>query len=117
VFATDCLLGFRKAYLNEADGRECRDPKKIAKNYIKTFFFIDLMSGIPFDLISDNTVLKLLSLIKIVRLKRLELVITYLRMDKESRKRIRIIFLTIRIVMICHWVACSFYKVTNDNWT
>ena len=54
--------------------------------------------------------------LKIARLKRLELVITYLRMDKESRKRIRIIFLTIRIVMICHWVAWSFYKVTNDNW-
>jgi heme/copper-type cytochrome/quinol oxidase subunit 4 len=116
VFATDCILGFRKAYLDEKTGQECRDPKSIAKNYIKTFFFIDLMSGIPFDLLTDNTFLKLLSLIKVVRLKRLERVITYLQMENESRKRIRIMYLVIRIVMMMHWVACSFYNITHDNW-
>ena len=58
-----------------------------------------------------------MSLIKIVRLKRLERVITYLQMDNVARKRIRIFYLIIRIVMICHWVACSFYKMTNDKWT
>jgi hypothetical protein len=36
VFGLDCILGFRKAFLNEYDGRECRDPKLIAKHYIKT---------------------------------------------------------------------------------
>jgi hypothetical protein len=72
VFATDFLLGFRKAYLNEQTGREERDPTKIAKNYIKTFFFIDLMSGIPFDLLTNNIFFQLLSLVKIVRLTRLK---------------------------------------------
>ena len=116
MFATDCVLGFRKAYLDEKTGRECRDPKSIAKNYIKTSFFIDLMSGIPFDLLTDNTFLKLLSLVKIVRLKRLGRIITYLQMDNESRKRIRIMYLVIRIVFMMHWVACSFYNITHSNW-
>jgi len=49
VYMTDVILGFRKAFLNEKDGRECRDPKKIPKRYLKGFFIIDVLSGIPFD--------------------------------------------------------------------
>jgi hypothetical protein len=74
------------------------------------------MSGIPFDFISDNIVLQLLSLVKIIKVKRLERVITYLQMDCEARSRIRIMYLIIRMVILCHWVACAFYKMTNDKW-
>jgi hypothetical protein len=112
----DCVLGFRKAFLNEQTGRECRDPKMIAQNYLKTYFIIDLLSGIPFCMISANIELRLLSLIKILRLNRLERIITYLQMDNEARRRIRIFYLAIRIVLICHWVACLFYKMTFDKW-
>ena len=37
-------------------------------------------------------------------------------MDNEARKRIRIMYLIIRIIIICHWVACLFYKITHSNW-
>lgn len=57
MFALDCIIGFRKAYLDDKTGQECRDPKMIAEHYIKGYFFFDLMSGIPFDLMSDNIVL------------------------------------------------------------
>jgi hypothetical protein len=46
----DVVIGFRKAYLNEKTGREVRDPKLIAKKYLKSYFIIDLLSGIPFEL-------------------------------------------------------------------
>ena len=51
VFLIDLLLGFRKAYLNEQIGKEERDPWLIAKRYLKFYFWIDLVSALPYDLI------------------------------------------------------------------
>jgi hypothetical protein len=82
IFVTDIILGFRKAFLNVKDGRECRDPKMIAKRYLKGYFIIDLLSAIPFDMFvntsGDYSFLILFPLFKILRLYRLEKIITYL---------------------------------------
>jgi hypothetical protein len=77
-FAFDIVLGFRKAYLNRKTGREVRDPKLIAEKYLKSHFIIDLLSGIPFELVSNNFVLRLLPLLKIHRLKQMKRVITFM---------------------------------------
>jgi hypothetical protein len=77
-FAIDIVIGFRKAYLNEKTGMEERDPKLIAKNYLKSHFIIDLLSGVPFELFTQNFFLRLLPLLKIHRLKQMKRVITYL---------------------------------------
>mgnify|MGYP006092464869 CR=1 FL=1 len=37
-------------------------------------------------------------------------------MENEARKKIRIMYLIIRMVMLCHWVACAFFMMTNENW-
>ena len=82
IFMTDIILGFRKAFLNENDGRECRDPKKIAKRYLGKYFIIDLLSAIPFQFFVDYqeaySFLILFPLFKTLRLYRLEKIITYL---------------------------------------
>ena len=65
------LTGFRKAYFDEDYGKEVTDPKKIAIEYFKFYFWIDLISALPLDLITDNYILRLLVLVKIIRLKRL----------------------------------------------
>lgn len=76
------ILGFRKAFLNEKDGRECRDPNKIARKYLKSYFLIDLLSAVPFDLFidyqGDYSFLILFPLFKVLRLYRLKKIITYL---------------------------------------
>lgn len=86
VYIIDVIIGFRKAYLNKKTGREVRDPKIIAIKYVKSHFVIDLLSGIPFELVSDKWYLRLLPLLKIRRLKQMKRVITYLQMDAKSRK-------------------------------
>jgi hypothetical protein len=115
-FAIDIIIGFRKAYLNKYTGREVRDPKLIAKKYLRSHFIIDLLSGIPFELFTQNWFLRLLPLLKIHRLKQMKRVITYLQMDAASRKRIRILYLALRLIIINHWVACGFYSLTKTNW-
>lgn len=111
VFLSDILAGFRKAYLHEKDGVECRDPKKIAERYLKGYFIIDLLSAIPFDMFvnfdGSFAFLILFPLLKILRLYRLKKIITYLQMDNKSRTRIRILYLAIRLIFINHWVACA----------
>ena len=35
----------------DIDGREIRDRRLIARNYVRTWLVLDITSGIPFDLI------------------------------------------------------------------
>ena len=69
VFILDVFLGFRKAYLNKNTGCEVRDPKLIAMTYLKSHFLVDFISAIPFEMFTENSFLRLLPLLKIVRLK------------------------------------------------
>ena len=54
IYAIDVILGFRKAYFNEKMGSEISDPKLIAIHYLKFNFWVDLLSAIPFELISED---------------------------------------------------------------
>ena len=74
-FAVDIVLGFRKAYFNEKTGGEVRDPKLIAEKYLKSYFIIDLLSGVPFELFTQNSFYRLLPLLKIHRLNQMKRVI------------------------------------------
>ena len=53
MFMADMLVNFRTTYL--CNGEVVLDPKKIAINYLKTWFVIDAVSAIPFDLILERT--------------------------------------------------------------
>ena len=52
-FFFDIILSFRTTYFNPITGAEIFDPKKIAKNYLKGRFWIDLTSTLPFELINN----------------------------------------------------------------
>lgn len=47
-----------------------KDPVKITKKYLKFYFWIDVLSAIPFDNFVDNGILRYISLVKIFRLYR-----------------------------------------------
>mmetsp|Transcript_34187 Transcript_34187/g.6166 ORF Transcript_34187/g.6166 Transcript_34187/m.6166 type:complete len:108 (+) Transcript_34187:406-729(+) len=53
LFLTDVVLTFFSAYYDDS-GNIITDRKKIAINYFKTWFFIDIVACIPFDLITMN---------------------------------------------------------------
>lgn len=111
VFAIDVILGFRKAYVNEKTGTIQRDSVKIALRYLKLYFWIDLVSAIPFDLFIDNGLLRYSSLFKVFRLFRLKRLVSYLDFGAESRAKVRIFYLISTLVMIIHWTTCYFYSI------
>ncbi|RNA33572.1 potassium sodium hyperpolarization-activated cyclic nucleotide-gated channel 2 isoform X2 [Brachionus plicatilis] len=106
-------------------------PKKIAKHYIKTWFFIDLLSSIPFDYIfllvqeSDEgklaqtgrafKALRLIKLLSLLRLLRLSRLVRYLhqweRILSVASMVMRIFKLVGLIILLAHWNGCLQFLV------
>jgi len=53
MFIADILINFRTTYIH--NGEVVSDPRKIAFNYIKSWFLIDAAAAIPFDLLLYGT--------------------------------------------------------------
>jgi hypothetical protein len=80
LFAIDMVLRFFTAYIDD-DSLELRDSKiDIATEYVKGWFFIDLISLIPFDLIFSYS-----NVNRITRLSRLGKISKIIRMIKMVR--------------------------------
>jgi hypothetical protein len=48
-FFLDILVNFRTTFIDQKTGDEVFNGKKIARNYIKSRFWIDFLATIPFD--------------------------------------------------------------------
>lgn len=52
VFIIDILINFRTTYFDEDEREYVYQPSKIAKNYLKSgWFIVDLVGAIPFQLL------------------------------------------------------------------
>ncbi|EDO34316.1 predicted protein, partial [Nematostella vectensis] len=132
AFLLDILLNFRTGVLvHGSPNKFILDPKIIAKRYLKTWFFIDLISSLPIDYIVEAATqsstksligatrtlkllrfAKLLGLLKLLRLSRL---VRYVQQYEEilnvTRSVIRFINLVSIILLIAHWNGCLQFLV------
>lgn len=53
MFLLDILIAFRTTYFDLHSGEEVISGKKTAMTYLKSRFFIDFVSTIPVDTISE----------------------------------------------------------------
>jgi len=116
IFAVDIVICFRKAYKDSRTGQEVTNPYRIVINYLKFYFWVDLLSAIPFENITDNKVVRYIALVKVLRLLRLQKIINFMNFELKKRAIIRVLFLIITILIINHWVTCYFYYMTHMNW-
>ncbi|KAF3845079.1 hypothetical protein F7725_008242 [Dissostichus mawsoni] len=72
IFLVDIVLNFHTTFVGPG-GEVISDPKLIRMNYLKTWFVIDLLSCLPYDIINafENVDEQLFSSLKVVRLLRL----------------------------------------------
>lgn len=115
IFGIDVILGFRKAYLNEMY-LIVTDPRMIAIKYLKFFFWVDLLSAIPFDYFVKKGFMRYIGLIKAFRLLRLKKVINNLGFGTSNRAKFRIIQLIVTLLMLIHLTTCYFKAVTHKNY-
>ena len=77
-FMLDILVNFRTSYIKESTNEEIFDLKKIAIQYMKGRFWIDLLASVPVDFVTlvinsgsgDSFIFRLFGLLKLIRLLR-----------------------------------------------
>lgn len=128
LFAMDIVLSFRTAYHSVEDDALMISLPHIAKNYLKGWFPIDLISTVPFDEIvsaalgNSGSSLGFTKLVKIVRLLRLFKMARLLKLGHYVTKLedysgispvvFDLLVILVEVFFIAHWVCCIWWGLT-----
>jgi len=129
-FISDMVLQFFLMYRDEEKGVLIKDQNQIIAEYMKCWLWIDIISVLPFDMISllmKSDELSKAKALRIVRLLRLAKLLRILRAGRmfdrwESAIAVNYSMLTLAkflflTVIVAHWMACAWHmvKVIEDN--
>jgi hypothetical protein len=109
LFITDVFICFRTAFTNDA-GDEVFDLKLIRQNYMKLWFWIDVVACFPAEVFilmtqsEDSRAKIMLRLLKMPRLLRIGRLFKYLNQFSWWR----LTRLVVALLFVSHWVACLF---------
>ncbi|NXJ11788.1 KCNH4 protein, partial [Odontophorus gujanensis] len=111
LFILDIILNFRTTYVSHS-GQVVYEPHSICIHYVATWFFVDLIAALPFDLlyIFNVTVTSLVHLLKTVRLLRLLRLLQ--KLDRYSQYSAMVLTLLMSVfALLAHWMACIWYVI------
>lgn len=116
LFFLDVVYNFFTAYMDHHLNL-VTDKRAIARNYLGTYFPIDLVSTIPFDRIgqaafssSEGSELTAVQVLKVTKVLRLSRMMRFLERIKHANG-IRIVRLVMYFVMATHWFACFYHFI------
>ena len=136
LFALDIFVNFFSAYFN-IDDKLITEKKKIAFNYITSWFLLDSLAILPFDLMiqSQTQINKLVRVARLPRLYKVLRVARFFRILKVVKERHKIfkhfqtigkgarrLFLSlISMICFCHLATCIWILIAdlsekNNNW-
>ncbi|XP_067210964.1 potassium voltage-gated channel protein eag isoform X3 [Linepithema humile] len=112
IFFIDIVLNFHTTFVGPG-GEVVSDPKVIRMNYLKSWFIIDLLSCLPYDVFNafdhdEDGIGSLFSALKVVRLLRLGRVVRKLDRYLEYGAAMLILLLCF-YMLVAHWLACIWY--------
>ncbi|XP_078019390.1 voltage-gated delayed rectifier potassium channel KCNH4-like [Epinephelus lanceolatus] len=122
LFIIDIILNFRTTYVSQS-GQVVYEARSICIHYATTWFFVDLVAALPFDLLYafNITVTSLVHLLKTVRLLRLLRLLQ--KLDRYSQYSAMVLTLLMSVfALLAHWMACIWYMIgrkeieTNEAW-
>lgn len=119
AFFIDMVVNFRTTFYDIQTGDEIFDSKRTFMAYFKGRFFIDLLSTVPFDNIvsifttSSSTILQLFSLLKMVRISRLNRIIERLNVAQDMKNALKLFKLIFMIIIYVHCLACLWYVIVT----
>ncbi|XP_053554731.1 potassium voltage-gated channel subfamily H member 8-like [Bombina bombina] len=111
LFMLDILLNFRTTYVSKS-GQVVYDPRSICVHYATTWFFVDLIAALPFDLLYAFSVnvyfgVHLLKTVRLLRLLRL-----LQKLDRYSQYSAVVLTLLMSMfALLAHWMACVWYVI------
>jgi hypothetical protein len=93
-------------------GNIVRNRRDVAHTYARGFFFVDLVSSIPFDKFIQGDNVGAVSVLKCIRLLRLGRLMKKLD-QMENANAFRVVKLMLSFTLITHWVACLWFLFGN----
>ncbi|ESO12955.1 hypothetical protein HELRODRAFT_62501 [Helobdella robusta] len=118
IFFLDIVLNFHTTFVGPA-GEIVSDPKIIRMNYLKSWFVVDLLSCLPYDVFNafqhvNESISSLFSALKVVRLLRLGRVARKLDHYIEYGAAV-LVLLIFMFVLIAHWFACIWFTIGDSE--
>ncbi len=122
-FAVDMVVTFNTAYFDVIAEKMIMNRNLIAIRYVSCWFWIDLISTIPFDTLihAFNTNVKFTFAIRLIRMLRLFRVFKLSRLinldERLAKYKIPpsitgLLMLLIQIFFVAHWYACFWHFIT-----
>ncbi|CAL8259816.1 unnamed protein product [Arctogadus glacialis] len=111
LFILDIILNFRTTYVSQS-GQVVYEARSICLHYATSWFFVDLVAALPFDLLYafNITVTSLVHLLKTVRLLRLLRLLQ--KLDRYSQYSAMVLTLLMSVfALLAHWMACIWYII------
>ncbi|XP_073944158.1 voltage-gated delayed rectifier potassium channel KCNH8-like isoform X4 [Choristoneura fumiferana] len=120
LFIVDIVLNFRTTFVSKK-GEVVSDSKLIALNYIRSWFVVDLLAALPFDLLYASDVYSgaesthgNVHLVKLTRLLRLARLLQ--KMDRYSQYSALILtLLMLSFSLVAHWLACIWFIIAEKE--
>ncbi|XP_045230779.2 voltage-gated delayed rectifier potassium channel KCNH4 isoform X5 [Macaca fascicularis] len=111
LFILDIILNFRTTYVSQS-GQVISAPRSIGLHYLATWFFVDLIAALPFDLlyVFNITVTSLVHLLKTVRLLRLLRLLQKLERYSQCSAVVLTLLMSV-FALLAHWMACIWYVI------
>jgi CRP-like cAMP-binding protein len=130
IFMVDVLLNFRTGFLDVKERTIVLEPRRIAINYLRSWFLVDLFAATPFDLIAlscgtvcaaDPTLhwgLKWLRVLRMLRMLSLSRILSRLHVlsGLKHTSSMAMYFCTVGL-FVAHVAACSWYALGTHGGT
>ena len=127
-FFADMGINFNTAFFDERRERIVEDRGRIASRYLRGWFFVDLMSTVPFDRIFSALgggsglrslklirVLRLVRLLKLAKLFKLGNLASFLESLNLNPAVMRLLKMLFQLVLIAHLLSCFWYFLATFN--
>ncbi|XP_024874405.1 potassium voltage-gated channel subfamily H member 8 isoform X3 [Temnothorax curvispinosus] len=120
LFIIDIVLNFRTTYVSRK-GEVVSNSRSIAVNYVKGWFFVDLVAALPFDFLyasdvysGEDSAHSNIHLVKLTRLLRLARLLQ--KMDRYSQySAVILTMLMLFFILVAHWLACIWYVIAEKE--
>ncbi|XP_071493337.1 voltage-gated delayed rectifier potassium channel KCNH8-like [Diadema antillarum] len=116
IFILDVGINFRTTYVSKS-GKVVYEARAIAINYLRSWFFIDLLAAVPFDLLILTLKLQQLDTIQLIKLARLLRLLRLLnKIERYSQySAIVLTFFMLAFALLAHWLACIWFVIGRQE--
>jgi len=122
-FAIDIIFNFNLAY--DDRGKFISDRKLISRRYLKSWFTIDILATIPFEILFSGFAFaghRALRMIRLTRLARLLKLVKLKKISKDwhtnrvvNQSLVRLVFFAFWVLLFSHWIACGWILMEGVN--